>query len=330
MAQYIPIFEDTASVSLIIWLFVALAVAQFVTIFACRYFKLSSRANTFIITCLFGIVSGVIYNIMLPTTLFIATTAVTEAHEHENATEAVVRAILTHGDDDDDIEFGPYFRILGVSICCGFMFMYFIDYFAQDYNKKVLAAAPQPIIDVESSVTKPLVAPEEQEEEVGHHHSHSDGPEEKAYCTKSFVLLFLTYYISTGFAVGAVLSISIPESILYFLFGSLYCISLPICFTFGKHLETTSFTIQKKMILITLMSIFTSIFSLLFWGMWYLLIPYTTAFVNSLGYTFLCGMTIYILLGFYLQKVHIESEMLLSFVAAAFMAVSYPVFLLQH
>ena len=199
-----------------------------------RFFNYSKKLNIFLLVTLFGLISSDVYNIIIPGTLLIINKAVLAEHHETNSTVSLLSA-LHEEEEGDDVEFGPYFRLMGVSICVGFMFLYIFDYIAQQVNKKYLE---------EEYVHSPLVEELEKNDVESHdhcHHCHDELEyyEEYSYSTQGFLILFGSYFFFTGFGIGPLLAIGIPTTQVLFIFLSVFLCSILVLYTMGKNISAS-------------------------------------------------------------------------------------------
>ena len=100
-------------------------------------FKMGKTGKKWFLIIFFGLLVGIAFNVVLPSSLHI----VTEAWEaYENSTKEIDPDIffdlLRRLDDDDDDDDDGFRRIIGVAICFGFMVLFVAEFVSKQMTKK--------------------------------------------------------------------------------------------------------------------------------------------------------------------------------------------------
>ena len=113
-------------------------------------FNMGKTGKKWLLIIFFGLLVGIAFNIVLPSSLHIVTDA-WEAYQNstkDNDTDIFFELLRRLDDDDDDDDDDSFRRIIGVAICFGFMVLFVAEFVSKQMTKKQRANEVQlPLVE---------------------------------------------------------------------------------------------------------------------------------------------------------------------------------------
>ncbi len=113
-------------------------------------FNMGKTGKKWFLIIFFGLLVGIAFNIVLPSSLHIVTDA-WEAYQNstnDNDTDIFFELLRRLDDDDDDDDDDSFRRIIGVAICFGFMVLFVAEFVSKQMTKKQRANEVQlPLVE---------------------------------------------------------------------------------------------------------------------------------------------------------------------------------------
>ena len=190
-----------------------------------KIFSMGKKGESGLLIVFFGLCLGVAFNMVIPGSLHVVTDA-WEEYQNATETEEVLRTLgvlrrlqgRVFDDDDDDDDDDSFRRIIGVSICVGFMLLFLADFIGKEMTKKQRA----------NEVKVALV----------------DGQVEPVtiYTNSGLLMLYISYYILASLGcMSAYLVCDNQSQRMFMLVAQLVCM-MPTPFLYGMQMKRQTIT----------------------------------------------------------------------------------------